>query len=66
MEETKIQLQFMTTQENYVAMAQELAATKLHLKMAMRLLSQAQPQLKGEAAERWLMQLEGLFEEVSK
>lgn len=54
----------MTTEEKYVAMAQELAAAKLNLRMAMKLLKKARPLATGDAGEVWMMQLEGLLEEV--
>lgn len=56
----------MTTEEKYVAMAQELAATKLNLRMAMKLLKRACSfDQRVEPKETWEMQLKGLMEEVS-
>jgi len=56
----------MINEEKYVAMAQELAATKLNLRMAMKLLKRACSfDQRIEPKETWEMQLKGLMEEVS-
>jgi hypothetical protein len=57
----------MTNEEKYVAMAQELAATKIRLMMAMKLLKKAGSfDQRREAIELWEMQLKGLLEEVAE
>lgn len=55
-----------TINEQYIEAVQQLAAARIQLKMAMKLLLEARPLATGAAAERWEMQLEGLKEEVSK
>jgi hypothetical protein len=55
-----------TIKEQYLEAVQQLASARIQLKMAMKLLLEAQPLATGAAAERWKMQLEGLREEVSK
>ena len=70
-EETEIQLQPMiiektTIDERYIEAVQQLAAVRIQLRMAMKLLLEARPLATGATAERWEMQLEGFKEEVSK
>ena len=70
-EETKIQLQPMiiektTIDELYIEAVQQLAAVRIQLRMAMKLLMQSRPMDTGDAADVWQMQLAGLQEEVSK
>jgi DNA-binding FrmR family transcriptional regulator len=55
-----------TIDERYIEAVQQLAAVRIQLKMAMKLLLEAQPAATGAAAERWKMQLDGLREEVTK
>ena len=56
----------MTTEEKYVAMAQEFAATKIRLMMAMKLLKKACSfDQRRDAIDLWEMQLKGLLEEVA-
>ena len=66
----EICLQFMTEKttinEQYIEAVQQLAAVRIQLKMAMKLLLEARPMSSGQAAERWMMQLDGLREEVTK
>jgi hypothetical protein len=56
----------MSINEQYIEAVQELAAARIQLKMAMKLLLEARPLAAGSAGERWEMQLEGLKEEVLK
>lgn len=56
----------MSVNEQYIEAVQQLAAARIQLKMAMKLLLEARPFATGTAAERWEMQLEGLKEEVAK
>lgn len=56
----------MNNTEQYIKAVQELAAARIQLKMAMKLLKRAHPLETSEAATVWKMQLEGLIEEVSK
>ena len=70
-EETKIQLQPMiiektTIDERYIEAVQQLAAVRIQLRMAMKLLMQSRPMATGDAADVWQMQLAGLQEEVAK
>ena len=56
----------MTIEEKYIAMAQELAAAKLNLRMAMKLLKKSCSfDQRIEPKEIWEMQVKGLVEEVS-
>lgn len=55
-----------TINDQYIESVQQLAAVRIQLKMAMKLLLEAQPTATGAAAERWRMQLDGLREEVAK
>ena len=68
--ENEICLQFMTEKttinDQYIEAMQQLAAVRIQLKMAMKLLLEARPAATGAAAERWEMQLDGLREEVAK
>jgi DNA-binding FrmR family transcriptional regulator len=52
--------------EQYIEAVQQLAALRIQLKMAMKLLLEARPLYSGDAAERWMTQLEALTEEVVK
>jgi len=55
-----------TIDERYIEAVQQLAAVRIQLRMAMKLLMQSRPMTTGDAAEVWKMQLAGLQEEVSK
>lgn len=55
-----------TVNEQYIQSVQQLAAVWIQLKMAMKLLLEAQPAATGAAAERWKMQFDGLREEVGQ
>jgi DNA-binding FrmR family transcriptional regulator len=56
----------MTTEEQYIEAVQQLAAVRIQLKMAMKLLLEARPIASGVAAVSWVLQLEELTEEVDK
>ena len=55
-----------TIDELYIEAVQQLAAVRIQLRMAMKLLMQSRPMDTGDAADVWQMQLAGLQEEVSK
>lgn len=55
-----------TIDERYIEAVQQLAAVRIQLRMAMKLLMQSRPMAIGDAADIWQMQLAGLQEEVSK
>lgn len=55
-----------TIDERYIEAVQQLAAVRIQLRMAMKLLMQSRPMATGDAADVWQMQLAGLQEEVAK
>jgi hypothetical protein len=55
-----------TIDERYIEAVQQLAAVRIQLRMAMKLLMQSRPMTTDDSAEIWKMQLAGLQEEVLK